>query len=86
MYDAHPPRAIHETRRLIRNSEGILLNYLTINRDIYGYEVKRFLGNVTILIEGAIRSERGSRTGEYSAKLVYNHNRWRILDLDIDPI
>jgi len=84
-YDVHPPKALFESRKIINSSESILSDYQSIDRDVYGYEVKRFMGNVTVLIEGAIRSDFG-QAGEYSARLVFNHNRWRILELEIDPI
>ena len=84
-YELHPPMAFFKSRRIMNRNESILSDYLSIDNDVYGYEVKRFQGNVAVLIEGAIRTEFG-RAGEYSARLVYDRKRWRILDLDIDPM
>lgn len=84
-YEYHPPKAFYQSRKIMNRSEAILSDYRSIGSDIYGYEVKRLWRNVTVLIEGAIRTEFG-RSGEYSARLVYNGKRWRILDLEIDPM
>ena len=84
-YEVHPPKAFFKSRRIMNRNESILSGYLSIDNDVYGYEVKRFHGNVAVLIEGAIRTEFG-RAGEYSARVIYNRKHWRIMDLEIDPM
>ncbi|MDQ8204076.1 hypothetical protein [Pelagicoccus sp. SDUM812003] len=76
-------RAITDTRRLFKDNQSMLSAYRSVSRDIYGYAFSRNLRGVSVEIEGGIETDEGV-TSEFSARMVYRHNRWLISELDID--
>lgn len=84
MYESSPRKAELRIAAFYEEREDVFANYVSISKDIYGYEIKEngFRGP-NINLEGGIETVSGL-TAEFSARLVYRDQRWRILTLEID--
>lgn len=83
-YESSPNKAERDIRIFFEREQSIFANYVSIAEDIYGYEIKEngFRGP-NISLEGRIETTAGL-TSEFSARLVFRDQRWRILTLEID--
>lgn len=84
MYETSPKKAEREIAEFFEKNREIFSSYVSISNDLYGYEIKQkgFRGT-NIELEGGVETEIELGT-EFSARLVYRDQRWRILALEID--
>lgn len=84
MYESSPKKAEREIGQFFEEREAIFSNYVSVSNDVYGYEYKEngYMGP-NVDVEGRVETEFGL-TAEFSARLVFRGERWRILSLEID--
>lgn len=84
MYESSPRKTQLRIGNYFKQREEVLARYVSIGNDIYGYEIKENgFNGPNITLEGRIETHDGLTT-EFSARLVFRAERWRILTLEID--
>ena len=84
MYETSPRKAEREIESYFDKKRSLFSEYVSISKDIYGYELKEngFRGpNLTV--EGRLETNEGF-TSEFTARLVYREQRWRIISIELD--
>ncbi|MDQ8185761.1 hypothetical protein [Pelagicoccus sp. SDUM812002] len=84
MYETSPRKAEREIESYFEQKRPHFSEYVSISKDIYGYELKEngYRGP-NLSLEGRLETTSGF-TAEFSARLVYREQRWRLLSIDID--
>ncbi len=83
LYEQYQPRAVYHTEVLYRKRPELFENYLSISKDLYGYELKPSFMGTLIVLEGRVETDAGF-ADEFSAELVFYENRWRITKIDFE--
>lgn len=84
MYETSPNKAEREIESFFQKKKRIFSKYVSISEDIYGFQLKEDgYHGPNISIEGGIETIEGL-SAEFSARLVFRDQRWRIISLEID--
>ncbi|MBD5778836.1 hypothetical protein IEN85_04985 [Pelagicoccus sp. NFK12] len=84
MYETSPKKAEREIDAFFKRNSEIFRAYVSISNDLYGYEfTERGFRGRNVELEGGVDTEVDLGT-EFSARLVFRDQRWRIISLEID--
>ncbi len=84
MYETSPKKAEREIESFFQRKKSIFSDYVSISKDIYGFQVKENgYHGTNISMEGAIETTKGF-SAEFSARVVFRGHRWRIISMEID--
>ncbi|MBC2606709.1 hypothetical protein [Pelagicoccus albus] len=83
-YEYSPRKVERGVDEFYEEHQELLVGYVSMSRDIYGYEIQEngYRGP-NLVLEGRVETRAGF-SHEFSARLVLRDQRWRILTLEID--